>query len=102
MDKKQQIEEITKSIYRAEDEAFCCTNADHCENCWCVAKDLAEALYAAGYRKIDKNCYVMTKDELREYKNKAVKEVLENLKEDISGVYPEYIPEIIDNMLEEY
>ena len=28
----------------------------------------AEILYNAGYRKIDENCAVITKDELKEYK----------------------------------
>ena len=44
----------------------------------------------------------MTKNELEKYKNQKAKEVLKSLKEDISGVYPGYIPEIIDNMLKEY
>ena len=51
---------------------------------------------------VERNCAVITKDELKEYKRQAVKEVLENLKEESSGVYPEYIPDIIDEYLEDY
>ena len=65
-------------------------------------QEIAEALYNAGYRKIDENCAVITKAELKEYKRQAVKEVLERLKEASSGVYPEYIPDMIDEYLEDY
>ena len=41
---------------------------------------IAEALYNAGYRKIDENCAVITKAELKEYKRQAVKEFAEKLK----------------------
>lgn len=62
----------------------------------------AERLYASGYRKIDENCAVITKADLKEYKRQAVKEVLVNLKEASSRVYPEYIPDMIDEYLEDY
>ena len=41
---------------------------------------IAEALYNAGYRKIDENCAVITKAELKEYKRQAVKEFAERVK----------------------
>lgn len=44
-------------------------------------KGIAEAIYNAGYRKIDENCAVITKAELKEYKRQAVKEFAEHLKE---------------------
>ena len=44
-------------------------------------QEIAEAVYAAGYRKIDENCAVITKAELKEYKRQAVKEFAERLKE---------------------
>ena len=65
-------------------------------------QEISEALYNAGYRKIDENCAVITKAELKEYKRQAVKEVLVNLKEASSRVYPEYIPDMIDEYLEDY
>lgn len=65
-------------------------------------QEIAEALYNAGYRKIDENCAVITKNELKLYQRQAVKDVLENLKEASSRVYPEYIPAMIDEYLENY
>lgn len=65
-------------------------------------QQIAEILYNAGYRKIDENCTVITKDELEEYKRQAVKEVLESLKGASSRVYSDYIPDIIDEYLEDY
>lgn len=43
-------------------------------------QEIAEAIYNAGYRKIDENCVVITKAELKEYKRQAVKEFAEKLK----------------------
>lgn len=45
-------------------------------------QEIAEALYNAGYRKIDENCAVITKEELKEYKRQAVKAFAERLKKD--------------------
>lgn len=45
-------------------------------------QQIAEALYNAGYRKIDENCVVITKAELKEYKKQAVKEFADELKKD--------------------
>lgn len=44
------------------------------------AKQLAVDLYNAGYRKIDDNCTVITKDELKQYKVQAVQEFADELK----------------------
>ena len=43
-------------------------------------KVLKEGLYNAGYRKIDDDCAVITKSELKQYKAQAVKEFAEKLK----------------------
>lgn len=43
-------------------------------------QEIAEALYNAGYRKIDENCAVIMKTELKEYKRQAVKEFADELK----------------------
>ena len=62
MDKKQQIDEM-------EDIMSCSWNT----------KSAAAALYNAGYRKIDDDCAVITKAELKQYKVQAVKEFAEKL-----------------------
>lgn len=43
-------------------------------------QEIAEALYNAGYRKIDENCAVIMKAELKEYKRQDVKEFADELK----------------------
>lgn len=45
-----------------------------------TAEDIAEGLYNAGYRKIDDDCALITKTELKQYKVHAVKEFAEKLK----------------------
>lgn len=96
MNKEKEIKYICKLICAT------CAQFDGCAiNCK-AHRDTAEAIYNAGYRKIDENCAVITKAELKEYKRQAVKEVLVNLKEASSRVYPEYIPDMIDEYLENY
>ena len=68
MNKKQQIEEMTKIV----DEMYNVYTT--------TADDIAEGLYNAGYRKIDDDCALITKDELKQYKMQAVKEFAERLK----------------------
>lgn len=91
MEKEQQIEEIANITYDKIKMNF-----------GAKFKDIAEDIYNAGYRKIDENCAVITKDDLKEYKRQAVKEALQSLKEDTNRVYPEYIPDMIDEYLEDY
>ena len=103
MNKEQQIEEIAGTICNDCKERF--KISKYCKHVIepCIAACAhAEAIYSAGYRKIDENCAVITKAELKEYKMQAVKEVLVNLKEASSRVYPEYIPDMIDEYLENY
>ena len=45
-------------------------------------QEIAEALYNAGYRKIDESCVVITKAELKEYERQAVKAFAERLKKE--------------------
>lgn len=81
MDKEQQIEEMARVIL----EASCYGN--ECEAC-SIIKTVEEqrccvcvkALYNAGYRKIDDNCAVITKDDLKLYQRQAVKEFADKLK----------------------
>lgn len=77
-------------------------------------QEIAEALYNAGYRKIDANCAVITKDELEEYKRQAVKEFAGKLKEkfyyvfgyeyeqSVSGFDTKVLIEHINETLKEY
>lgn len=57
MTKQEQIEEVAKllrvkeGIYR--EEIHPCEEYMHCEKCCCLYKSEAEALYEAGYRKVD-------------------------------------------------
>lgn len=98
MDKE--IEEIARVIL----EASCYGN--ECEDCsiietveeqrCCVC---VKALYNAGYRKIDENCAVITKAELKEYKRQAVKEFAEKLK---ANACRGCIDELIEKLLKEY
>lgn len=64
MNKEQQIEQMEDIM-----------------NCSWNTKSAAAALYNAGYRKIDDDCAVITKDELKQYKVQAVREFAEKLKE---------------------
>ena len=81
MDKKHQIEEMA----RVACEHFDYDMVDHpCKKCktydkHCYTIHQAEMLYNAGYRKIDDDCAVITKDELKQYKVQAVKEFAEKL-----------------------
>lgn len=71
-------------------------------------KKIAEALYNAGYRKIDENCAVITKAKLKEYKRQAVKEFTEKLKnviherDYVQGYAAIGLIEEIDELLKEY
>ncbi|MFR2460476.1 MAG: hypothetical protein ACLTAN_01230 [Christensenellaceae bacterium] len=83
MNKEQQIEEIAGTICNTCKERF--EISEKCKNVIepCLAAYAhAEALYNAGYRKIDENCAVITKSELKEYKRQAVKAFAERLNKD--------------------
>lgn len=88
MNKEQQIKEMENITYDKIKKT-----------CGAKLKDISEALYNAGYRKIDENCAVITKAELKEYKRQAVKEVAERLKENACRGC---IDELIEKLLKEY
>ena len=69
MTKKELIEDMAKIV----DEMYNVYTT--------TAEDIAEGLYNAGYRKIDDDCAVITKAELKQYKVQAVREFAEKLKE---------------------
>lgn len=94
MYKEQQIEEMKTAIMNYADKYDWGLIAFECEN-------LAIVLYNLGYRKIDDDCAVITKDELKLYQRKAVKEFAEKLKENACrGCIDERREEITKN--EEY
>lgn len=87
MTKQEQIEEMAKILRNIRvSQGYTSFKCDiSCENCpskqyYCVEYKYAEALYNAGYRKIDDECIVITKAELKQYKVQAVKEFSERLK----------------------
>ena len=94
MTKQEQIEKMAKIV----DEMYNVYTT--------TAEDIAEGLYNAGYRKIDDECAVITKDELKQYKVQAVKEFAEKLKECAKsckkGGYDGIDEDDIDLILKEY
>ena len=109
MEKKQKIEEMAGTICNTCKERF--DISKKCKNViepCLTAYAHAEAIYNAGYRKIEENCAVITKDELKEYKRQAVKEFAERLKEHtilyngINVKYEAITADIIDELLKEY
>ena len=71
-----------------------------------LRRAIAQTYYNAGYRKIDENCAVITKAELKEYKRQAVKEFAQKLKECAKSCkksgYDGIDEEDIDLILKEY
>lgn len=114
MNKEQQKDEIISIVKKEIDDNSVCSvgeneiisldgnDVDH------IAEQSAEMLYNAGYRKIDENCAVITKDELKEYKRQAVKEFIEKCKE-YSKIYDKYnviyrdvVLDVLDESLKEF
>lgn len=95
MNKEQQIKEMANITYDKIKKT-----------CGAKLKDISEALYNAGYRKIDENCAVITKDELKLYQRQAVKAFAEKLKMAFFYEFDEIIPSImsdrIDELLKDY
>ena len=101
MDKKQQIEEMAKEYCKTE---FHCSIS--CQTDGCRTYEICDTLYNAGYRKIDDDCAVITKAELKQYKVQTVKEFAEMLKECAKsckkGGYDGIGEDDIDLILKEY
>ena len=66
-----------------------------------TAEDISEGLYNAGYRKIDDDCAVITKAELKQYKVQAVKEFVEKLKNNCSYSIILELKYITENKIDE-
>ena len=102
MDKKQQIEEMEKVIPEKIKDPL--DNSRYIIFGKSLRREIASIYYNAGYRKIDNDCAVITKAELKQYKAQAVKEFAEKLKNYCSHSIIElkYIDENrIDELLKE-
>ena len=97
MDKEQQIEEMAKIYCKNE---FLCSKG--CQTNGCRVYEISEALYNAGYRKIDDDCAVITKAELKQYKMQAVKEFAEKLKSGLGNCTGCYIPNCFESPTDEF
>ena len=89
MNKKQHIEEMAKIV----DEMYNVYTT--------TAEDIADGLYNAGYRKIDDDCAVITKAELKQYKAQAVKDFAEKVKMAFFYEFDEIIPSIMSDKIDE-
>ena len=78
-DKEKQIQEIAQIICERSKDDICIIDNTSCDSSCCWARK-AEAIYNVGYRKIDDDCAVITKDELKQYKAQAVNEFAEKVK----------------------
>ena len=82
MYKEQQIEEMATAISNYSEKYDWNLFKFQCEN-------FAIVLYNLGYRKIDDDCDVITKSELKQYKAQAVKEFAEKVEQAIvDNTYP--------------
>ena len=61
MNKEQQIEELAKLLQAKE--VYPCGDDEHCEDCYCVFKEIAEMIYKAGYRKVTKGSFICSGSE---------------------------------------
>ena len=104
MTKDEQIEEIATVISNHSNKYNWNLFEFECEN-------LAIALHNLGYRKIDDDCAVIMKAELKQYKAQSVKEFAEKLKSrkfdkdmfnDWAGATYVVLVRDIDELLKEY
>lgn len=108
MTEKEQIEEMAEAVVCSA----IVSNAKIDNEVAINLRGFVDNMYRIGYRKIDDDCDVITKDELKQYKAQAVKEFAEKLKEKFSGYEATYyngyeegfhdLQEEIDELLKEY
>ena len=89
MNKEQKIEEMAQLFCEYFKNGICKVKLKECD-IDCGFAMTAEKIYTAGYRKIDDDCAVITKAELKQYKLQAVKEFAEKLKEKFNGYEATY------------
>ena len=108
MTEQEQIEEMARAMCEHFDVSMknqpCTKCRTYNKNCYTIRK--AKMLYNTGHRKIDDDCVVITKDELKQYKEQAVKEFAGKVKMLFYYEFDELIPSImsdkIDELLKEY
>lgn len=104
MTKQEQIEEMARVACEHFDydmvDQPCAKCKTHDKHCYTIHQ--AEILYNAGYRKIDDDCAVITKDELKEYKRQAVKEFAEKLKSGLGNCTGCYIPDCFESPTDKF
>ena len=108
MTKKEQIVEMAEDVICLSTVS----NAEIGDKATIHILEFIDNMYRIGYRKVDEECAVITKDELNQYKVQAVKEFAERLKEKFEGYEATYyngyeegfhdLQEEIDELLKEY
>lgn len=105
MTKNEQIDEMAQIICGRCEDGTCLIDRTSCDSICNWARQAA-VIYSSGYRKIDDNCAVITKDELKQYKVQAVREFAEKVKMAFYYEFDEIIPSImsdrIDELIKEY
>lgn len=99
MDKNQQIEEMGKVIPEKIKDPL--DNSRYIIFGKSLRREIARIYYNAGYRKIDDDCAVITKDELKQYKVQEVKEFAEKVKMAFYYEFDEIIPSIMSDKIDE-
>lgn len=66
-----------------------------------LRREIAKIYYNAGYRKIDDDCALITKAELKQYKVQALKEFAEKVKMEFFYEFDEIIPSIMSDKIDE-
>ena len=112
MNKEQQIEEMASNVENAlhnHCRMFVSCNCNDCEflkyrtpKTDCQAMCIAKNLYNENYRKIYDDCAVITKAELKQYKDQAVKEFAEKLKSGLGNCTGCYIPNCFESPTDEF
>lgn len=100
MTKQEQIEEMAHLFCEYFKNGICKVKLKECD-IDCGFAMTAEKIYTAGYRKIDDDCAVITKAELKQYKVQAVKEFAEKLKNNFSHSIILELKYITENRIDE-
>ena len=97
MTKNEQIEEMAESVVCSA----IISNAKIDDKVAINLNKFVENMIRIGYRKIDDDCAVITKSELKQYKVQAVKEFAEKLKMAFFYEFDEIIPSIMSDKIDE-
>lgn len=80
----QEIDFATNETLQTDDIARIIRTAYSLSPC---TSDVAKAIYNAGYRKLNSNAVVMTKDDLKLYKLSIIEGLMEKLKDNVIQCY---------------